>query len=178
MPHQSASIAHVLESREDPVLKIDWEHSRLVVAHKHSWPRLQGLLAAAPPAFLPAASFVDPEGDTCGQPHAPLERPSHRPLAQPAVPNCPQEQAGEDSIACTEGQQQERGDAERDKGSLLSQAPRQDERDGAEQHDERDGGGGEIEEPAHAGVGRRFWTGCRGVGMRLAGWIGSSSALG
>lgn len=126
-------------------------HLRLVVTNEHGGPCIQCFFPSAPAPFFAAAGLIDSECHARGQPHGPLERSPHSPLAQPTVPDCSEEDAGKDAIARAYHQQQERGDAEGCEGCSLAQAAGQHETEYSQQHGERDRGGGEVEKPAHAG---------------------------
>lgn len=153
--------------------------SRLVVPYEHGRPCLQRLLPALPPSLLAAADLIDAERDARAQPHGPLERSSDSPLAETAIANGAEEDGRDDAVARAHDQHGERGDAEGDKAGLLAQTAGQHEGEGAQQHDDRDRGGGEVEEPAHAGLrgssGIGAW--CCVVRMRLAGCSGSGALV-
>ena len=123
-----------------------------MVPHKHGRPGLQRLLPSPPTPLLPSPHLINTKRHARAQPHGPLERPPNSPLAKPTIPNCSQDNTGNDTVAGAYDQHQERSDAERNEGGLLAQPSRQHEGKRAEQHDERDGGGREVEEPAHAGL--------------------------
>lgn len=149
-----------------------------MVPNEYRRPRLQCFFPALPPSLLAPTHLIDAERDASAQPHSPFECSSHGPLAEAAIPNGSEEDGRDDAVARAHDQHQERGDAEREEAGLLPQTAGQHKGEGAQQHDGRDRGGGEVEEPAHAGSRGSSGIGvlCCVVRMRLAG-CGSSGAL-
>jgi hypothetical protein len=128
-----------------------------VIAQKHGRSRQQRFLAAA---------VCHAKGDARDPPHAPLERPPGRPLAQAPVAHDPQEDAREHAVQGARAHQDHAGDEEGRKRGKLRQLRREDEGQHAQQDDEDRRGGHGVNKPAHGG-----WCGVcsRGGSTRSSG---------
>jgi hypothetical protein len=122
------------------------QRSPLVVAQKHGRPRQQRVLAAA---------VRHAKGDARDPPHAPLERPPGRPLAQAPVAHNPQKDAREHAIQGAHAHQDHASYEEGRERGKLRQLRREDEGQHAQQDDEDRRGGHGVNKPAHGG----WWCG-------------------
>lgn len=122
-----------------------------MIPHKDRRPRQQCFLPTPSPALNPP-TVNHPEARPRAQPHGPFERPGHCPLAQSAVPECSEEDSGNDAIRRAYAHAYYAREAERCEGHGACDASGQHCR----QHAEEDGDGGRgghgVEEPAHVCV--------------------------